>query len=108
MPFSSAGVFPSSLFCLGGRDLARIEKHFFFAGSRLQEDAHGRLILLGGVWPADRWPGTGWAQGGTGEEIQEDMLLCWFAGKGGEDVNCMSTDRKGRSIGNWHVGQAVG
>jgi hypothetical protein len=45
-----AGGVPSSVFCLVGKDLARIEKHFFFAGSRL--DAHCRLILLEGAPPA--------------------------------------------------------
>jgi hypothetical protein len=61
MPFSNAGGVPSSVFCLVGKDLARIEKHFFFAGSRL--DAHCRLILLEGASPAST---TGWDNGTEG------------------------------------------
>ena len=62
MPFSNAGGVPSSVFCLVGKDLARIEKHFFFAGSRL--DAHCRLILLEGASPASTR--TGWDNGAEG------------------------------------------
>jgi hypothetical protein len=77
MPFSSsrpAGGVPSSVFCLVGKDLARIEKHFFFAGSRF--DAHCRLILLEGASPASTRNWVGW---GRGEILGE---RCWFWEKG--------------------------